>query len=66
MKLNKKQCEALEELGEVIERVQNVCGSLQIPITDELHVKALKESLPEISEQLKKQYESVMNEKIWN
>jgi len=45
--------EQKEQIGEVIDRLENLICALTMAIPDNIHVECLKETLPEIKEQLK-------------
>lgn len=44
--------EQKEKIGEVVDRLENLIAALSMPIPDSIHVECLRESLPEVKEQL--------------
>ena len=46
----------MDEIAEIIERLDNISASLSLPVPDQIHVAALRESLPEIRDELKSAY----------
>jgi len=57
---------APEEFGEVINTVDNLLGSLEIPMPAEFHVKQMKRELKEVSDKLKRIYVEEEDENPWN
>jgi hypothetical protein len=53
----------LEKLGLAIDRLENLCFSINIPLRPEVHVQQLRQSLPEIVEELKAGFIEVTGEK---
>ncbi len=47
---------ASEEFGEVIDRIDNLIETLELPMPAEFHVNQMKHELSEISEKLKQIY----------
>lgn len=45
--------ELAEKIGFLADRVDNLVAALTIPMPADFHIKALKESLPEIAKELK-------------
>jgi hypothetical protein len=45
--------ETAEKVGEVADTLDNLIHALMLPMPADLHVKALKESLPELRDSLK-------------
>jgi len=54
------------EFGEVINRVDNLLGSLEIPMPAEFHVEQMKRELKEVSDKLKRIYVEEEDENPWN
>lgn len=46
----------MDEIAEIIERLDNISSALTLPMPDHIHVTALRESIPEIKADLKKAY----------
>ncbi len=51
-----------EQLGLAIDRLGNLATALDIPMPAEAHLKALREALPEIVQELKDLYPAVTGE----
>lgn len=51
-----EQEQALEELAEALERLENMTAALRIPMAAQFHVEALRESLPEVKAEIKAAY----------
>jgi hypothetical protein len=58
--------EAKEELGKLIDSLDNLTYSLNMSLPDSLHVSALRSALPELVKNMKEQYEKAFNENVWN
>lgn len=54
-----------ERLAEIAERLDNLTGSLQIPMPAQFHVDQLKNILPEIRDELRLLYISESGENPW-
>lgn len=48
--------ENFDKIGEVADTLDNLIAAMSLPIPPEIHLKALKESLPEASKKLKEAY----------
>lgn len=57
--------ESIEEFGEVIDRIDNLLGALELPMQAEFHVNQMKHELSEISEKLKQIYVEEEGENPW-
>lgn len=55
-----------EKLGLAIDRLENCACALAIPMSNDIHVDALKGSLPEIVKELKEAYVGLTNENPWD
>jgi hypothetical protein len=55
-----------DEMGRLIDRLENLCGAMVIPMPDKFHLDNIKVSLPEIVEKMKVHFEDIVGEKIWN
>lgn len=55
----------IEAIGEVADTIDNLIAALGMPLPDKLHVKGLRESLPEISATLKRIVVEVSGENPW-
>ena len=53
------------QFGELIDRIDNLVGALQLPMDTAFHVKQLRHLLPEISAQLKTAYVAQFGENPW-
>lgn len=56
---------ASEEFGEIIDRIDNLLGSLELPMPAEFHVNQMKHELSEISDKLKRIYVEEEGENPW-
>jgi hypothetical protein len=57
--------EQLEEIGQLIDRLDNLCSAMELPMPAELHLKALKESLPNVRDDLQLIYIDAGGENHW-
>ena len=57
--------EEMEDLGQVIDRVDNLAHGLQLPLHDHMHVEQLKILLPEVVKELKKGFVALTKENPW-
>jgi hypothetical protein len=57
--------EANDVLGRAIDTVDNLAHALTLPISDSLHVEALRAALPEAVAELKKGFALVTGENPW-
>lgn len=57
--------ESIEEFGEVIDRIDNLLGALELPMQAEFHVNQMKHELSEISDKLKRVYVEEEGENPW-
>ena len=55
----------MEEIAEIIDRIENLVHALKIPVGPELHFKALKDQMPEIHKDLKAAYLKAGGEDHW-
>lgn len=53
------------ELGIVIDKIDNLAHALQLPIADSTHVRALRDSLPEVVVNLKDLFVKITGENPW-
>ncbi len=53
------------ELGVLADRVDNLLGALMLPIPDAVHVKAMKECLPDIRDRMRAVYVAVTGDDPW-
>lgn len=56
---------APDEFAEVIERIDNLWGALEIPMPVEFHVNQMKRELEEVSDKLKRIYVEEEDENPW-
>ena len=54
-----------EQIAEIIDRLENLNGALQLPLRAEMHVDQLKRALPDIIAKLKEAYVFEFNENPW-
>lgn len=57
--------ENTERVGELADRIQNLLGSIMIPVEDSMHVSMMKQILPEVFQELKEIYIDETNENPW-
>lgn len=62
---NKDLVDAFEELGQAIDRVENLQYAIQIPMPAEFHVEQLKILLPEVVQELKDAFVKCSGENPW-
>jgi septation ring formation regulator EzrA len=65
MKTEKEIEEAKENLGQAIDRLDNLVHALQLPLSAQMHVDALRSNLPEVVKELKEAYEKLTDENPW-
>lgn len=56
---------ASEEFGDIIDRIDNLLGALELPMPVEFHVNQIKSELGEMSEDLKRIYVEEEGENPW-
>jgi len=56
----------LDQIAGTIERLDNLTYSIQLPLTDRMHVEQLRKALPEIVDELKKGYFAAGGEDYWS
>ncbi len=54
-----------EQLGVLIDEIDNLAHALNLPIPDNIHVEALKKSLPEKVAKLKEIFIEITGENPW-
>lgn len=57
--------DAAERLGIAIDRVDNLAHVLNLPLKPELHVKCLRDGLPEVVVELKAAFVEAIGENPW-
>lgn len=57
--------EQKETLGDIADRVNNLTGALEIPMSAEFQVTQLKSILPEVVQELRDLYKDVTGENPW-
>lgn len=57
--------EQKEDLGQLIDRLDNCTHAMQIPMPDKFHVDTLKSLLPELVAKFKKQYVDITGDNPW-
>ena len=45
--------EQIEELGQIADEIDNLCGAMELPMPAAFHIEQLKKLLPEISIRIK-------------
>lgn len=55
----------MDDLGTLIDRLDSFVNALQLPIKDDLHVKILRDSLPELVTSFKAAYVAELHENPW-
>lgn len=56
---------AIEILGKQIEKLLNLTAALEMPLSNDIHVKAFRESLPEVTKELRAAYKHLAFEDPW-
>lgn len=56
----------MDEIAEVIETLDMLISAMSIPMPPEIHLKALRESLPDVRERLFEAYLSLGGEDHWD
>ncbi len=57
---------ALERMGQLIDQLDNIGLSMQIPMPPEIHLKALRESVPEIGNEVRAIYDLLGGTDVWS
>jgi len=60
-----ERTDAQNKLGETIDRLDNVAHALQLAMPADFHVRQMKQLLPEIVQELKKNFVEVTGENPW-
>jgi hypothetical protein len=55
----------LEDLGVLIDRLDNLAHALKMPLRPEMHVSVLRDSLPKLVKQFKAAYAKELGENPW-
>ncbi len=58
--------EKFETLGQIIDSIDSLTCGLSIPMPAEIHLQALRSSLPEKVEELKKAFIEITGENPWD
>lgn len=58
--------EALEELGQCIDTVENLMFSMKLAVNPTIHLNGLKGSLPSLRERMKKAYLALGGDDVWS
>lgn len=58
--------EVFEEFGECIDTLDNLICALAMPIPSDLHVKSMRQSLPELKGRIKQVYFELGGEDVWS
>ena len=57
--------ERAEQLGQLADKIDNLVSAMELPFPVNIHLNALKGSLPEISDELKKIVKDETGENPW-
>ncbi len=57
--------ENAEDLGQLIDSVENYAAALNLPLPPQMHIDQLKEALPDFAKRLKAIYVSETGENHW-
>ena len=67
MYVTNERCEDHEnKLGELKDKVDNLLGSLELPMPADFHVKMMKEQLKDISQEIRDIYIEIVGHDPWN
>ncbi|SAK65500.1 hypothetical protein AWB80_03079 [Caballeronia pedi] len=55
----------MDEIAEAIDTLDNLITALSMPMPDSLHVRALRESLPNVRDTIKSGYLAAGGENVW-
>jgi hypothetical protein len=58
--------QALERMGQLIDKLDSIGMSMQMPVPAEIHLKALRESVPEIRNEIRAIYDQLGGEDVWS
>ena len=58
--------EIFEEFGLCIDTLDNLICALTMPIRSELHIEAMRQSLPELKGRIKQVYFELGGEDVWS
>lgn len=56
----------LEPFAELVDRIDNLCAAMTLPVPAETHLNALRDSFPEIRNELKAAYLKAGGEDVWD
>ena len=56
----------LEELGQIADEIDNLCGAMELPMPPAFHIEQLKKLLPKISTKIKVLVVAVGGENPWD
>lgn len=62
---NQQTCLYSDKLGRAIDSVDNLVGSLQLPMPSDFHVRMLKETLPDVVKNLKAGFVEATGHNPW-
>ena len=57
--------EALEELGQCVDTIDSLAAAMAMPIPADMHLKALRGSLPGLKQRIKQAYLALGGEDVW-
>lgn len=55
-----------EEIGQEIDKIDNILAAMELPMSAEFHLEQLKKQLPEISKNLKGLYVELTDNSPWD
>lgn len=55
----------MDEIAEVIDKLENIIAAMTLPMPPEIHFSILKESLPDTVQMLKQAYLNAGGENYW-
>ena len=55
----------IEDLGTIVEEVQNLAAALTLPVPDAIHAQAFKERIPGIRDRLRAVYVGLLGGDPW-
>lgn len=56
----------MDEIAEVVDTLDNLIAALSMPMPNDLHVKALRLSLPDVRDKLRAAYLAAGGENVWD
>ena len=56
----------MHEIAEVVDSLENLIAALKMPLPCEMHVEALRGTLPDLRDKLKRAYLAAGGENVWD